>query len=184
MDTSENAYVSASSSPTTSNLTTFGLQFTPLTFFQSPISTLLQYSGLLTLPPDNPETEPFVPDDTPTNDSESSGNVGRANSSSEEVSIRIIGAGDNQGIGAEDEDDGSVMDAGEGGSIEEGGSGLDASSTVPDDDAGNANRDSSYQRFDIQQVARWIEQILPFSLLLLFVFIRQHLQGTIFSTLE
>ncbi|XP_077222320.1 uncharacterized protein LOC143856124 isoform X2 [Tasmannia lanceolata] len=37
--------------------------------------------------------------------------------------------------------------------------------------------DSSYQRYDIQQVARWIEQILPFSLLLLVVFIRQHLQG-------
>lgn len=38
-------------------------------------------------------------------------------------------------------------------------------------------RDSSYQRYDIQQAARWIEQVLPFSLLLLVVFIRQHLQG-------
>nr|XP_011470999.1 PREDICTED: uncharacterized protein LOC105353484 [Fragaria vesca subsp. vesca] len=36
---------------------------------------------------------------------------------------------------------------------------------------------SAYQRYDIQQVARWIEQVLPFSLLLLVVFIRQHLQG-------
>nr|CAD1839895.1 unnamed protein product [Ananas comosus var. bracteatus] len=42
--------------------------------------------------------------------------------------------------------------------------------------AGN-NRDPSYQRYDIQQVERWIDQILPFSLLLLVVFIRQHLQG-------
>lgn len=43
---------------------------------------------------------------------------------------------------------------------------------------GGANgRDSSYQRYDIQQAARWIEQVLPFSLLLLVVFIRQHLQG-------
>jgi hypothetical protein len=33
------------------------------------------------------------------------------------------------------------------------------------------------QRYDIQQAARWIEQVLPFSLLLLVVFIRQHLQG-------
>jgi hypothetical protein len=40
------------------------------------------------------------------------------------------------------------------------------------------SRDSAYQRYDIQQVARWIEQVLPFSLLLLVVFIRQHLQGT------
>ncbi|WOK95885.1 RING finger and transmembrane domain-containing protein 2 [Canna indica] len=42
---------------------------------------------------------------------------------------------------------------------------------------GGNDRDSSHQRYDIQQVARWIEQILPFSLLLLVVFIRQHLQG-------
>ncbi|KAH0691532.1 hypothetical protein KY289_018890 [Solanum tuberosum] len=171
MDTSENANGSPSS-PTSSNLTTFGVQFTPLRFFQSPVSTLLEYSGLFTVPPDNPETDPLVADDTDTNDAESSSNVGGGNSSSGEVSIRIIGAGENQGIGDEYEDGGE-----EGGSVEERGSGVDASSTVPDDDAGNASRDSSYQRFDIQQVARWIEQILPFSLLLLFVFIRQHLQG-------
>ncbi|XP_073113611.1 LOW QUALITY PROTEIN: uncharacterized protein [Elaeis guineensis] len=42
---------------------------------------------------------------------------------------------------------------------------------------GGNNRDSSYQRYDMQQIAKWIEQILPFSLLLLVVFIRQHLQG-------
>ncbi|KAL6146370.1 hypothetical protein ACLB2K_057050 [Fragaria x ananassa] len=45
------------------------------------------------------------------------------------------------------------------------------------DGAGANGRDSSYQRYDIQQAARWIEQVLPFSLLLLVVFIRQHLQG-------
>uniref|UniRef100_A0A7N0V7N9 RING-type domain-containing protein n=1 Tax=Kalanchoe fedtschenkoi TaxID=63787 RepID=A0A7N0V7N9_KALFE len=46
------------------------------------------------------------------------------------------------------------------------------------DGAGAGNgRDSSYPRYDIQQqVARWIEQVLPFSILLLVVFIRQHLQ--------
>ena len=44
--------------------------------------------------------------------------------------------------------------------------------------AGGNSRDSSYQRYDIQQAARGIEQILPFSFLLLVVFIRQHLQGT------
>lgn len=43
--------------------------------------------------------------------------------------------------------------------------------------AGGNSRDSSYQRYDIQQAARGIEQILPFSFLLLVVFIRQHLQG-------
>ncbi|XP_020589892.1 RING finger and transmembrane domain-containing protein 2-like [Phalaenopsis equestris] len=43
--------------------------------------------------------------------------------------------------------------------------------------AGGNARDSAYQRYDIQQAARCIEQVLPFSLLLLVVFIRQHLQG-------
>ncbi|KAJ8552882.1 hypothetical protein K7X08_020275 [Anisodus acutangulus] len=137
--------------------------FGVLRFFQSPVSTLLEYSGLFRVRPDNPETEPLVADNN--NNSVATNDHAESSSSSNgEVSIRIIGA--------DVEDDGSV---------EERGSGVDAS-TVPvsaDEDAGNGgnNRDSSYQRFDIQQVARWIEQILPFSLLLLFVFIRQHLQG-------
>lgn len=161
LDGSENANIS----PTSPNSTTFGVQFSPLRFFQSPVSTLLEYSGLLRVRPDNPETEPLVADNFNSNVS------GDSNSSTGEVSIRIT----------------EVEDSGEGegsGSVEEReGSGVDAS-TVPtvsaeddDDDAGSNNRDSAYQRFDIQQVARWIEQILPFSLLLLFVFIRQHLQG-------
>ena len=33
------------------------------------------------------------------------------------------------------------------------------------------------QRYDLQLIGRWMEQILPFCLLLLTVFIRQHLQG-------
>ncbi|KAI7996906.1 hypothetical protein LOK49_LG10G01191 [Camellia lanceoleosa] len=47
------------------------------------------------------------------------------------------------------------------------------------DGAGSNSRDSSYQRYDIQQAVRWIEQVLLFSLLLLVVFIRQHLQDTL-----
>jgi uncharacterized membrane protein len=59
---------------------------------------------------------------------------------------------------------------------------LAGSGQVDGDTSGNGtennSRDSSsYQRYDIQLVAKWIEQILPFSLLLLVVFIRQHLQG-------
>lgn len=61
--------------------------------------------------------------------------------------------------------------------------------SAPENEAGEGgnameenSRDSAYQRYDIQQVARWIEQVLPFSLLLLVVFIRQHLQGTSFVT--
>eukprot|EP00250_Pteridium_aquilinum_P022711 c25597_g1_i1 orf=161-1468(+) len=33
------------------------------------------------------------------------------------------------------------------------------------------------QRYNFQQLARWTEQVLPFSVLLLMVFVRQHLQG-------
>lgn len=36
---------------------------------------------------------------------------------------------------------------------------------------------TSTSSYDIQHLARWIEQVLPFSLLLLLVLIRQHLQG-------
>lgn len=43
-------------------------------------------------------------------------------------------------------------------------------------------RDSSspYGRLDVQQIAKWSEQILPFALLLLIVFVRQHWQGNAF----
>ena len=41
---------------------------------------------------------------------------------------------------------------------------------------GANGRISSYQRYDIQQAARWIEQVLPSTLLLLVIFIRQYLQ--------
>ncbi|KAL8135321.1 hypothetical protein AgCh_010112 [Apium graveolens] len=41
----------------------------------------------------------------------------------------------------------------------------------------DASRTPNQQRYDLQHAARLIEQIIPFSLLLLLVFIRQHLQG-------
>ncbi|KAH9327535.1 hypothetical protein KI387_007713, partial [Taxus chinensis] len=57
-----------------------------------------------------------------------------------------------------------------------------------DDDANNStsnnngnNNNSGSQRYEIQQVARWIEQVLPFSLLLFAIFVRQHLQGFLIS---
>lgn len=48
------------------------------------------------------------------------------------------------------------------------------------DNGGGANgREAGGQRYDFQQLARWIEQALPFTILLLMVFIRQHLHGMI-----
>ncbi|KAK4348681.1 hypothetical protein RND71_031436 [Anisodus tanguticus] len=148
-----------SSSPTTSNSRTFGVNLTPLRVFRYPLSTFLEYSGLLRTRPDNPESESLIPDNS---------DVSVGNSSNGEVSIRIVGSGENDRV-----DDGSVMDGG-GGEREESGSSVEGSTVGGD---GNNNRDSSYQRYDIHQVARWIEQFLPFTLLLLVVFIRQHLQG-------
>lgn len=44
----------------------------------------------------------------------------------------------------------------------------------------SAQSSSSYEhRYDLQQAARLIERVIPFSFLLLLVFIRQHLQGII-----
>ena len=123
-----------------------------------------------------------------------------------EVSIRIIGAGEHerdgsgglvvgQVVGAQNEVLGQQQMMGSdalqgdlrsdrGGGDAADGAGAQQSSSVSGDGeaadgTGGNGRDSTYQRYDIQQVARWIEQVLPFSLLLLVVFIRQHLQGII-----
>ncbi|XP_015080221.1 E3 ubiquitin-protein ligase RNFT1-like isoform X2 [Solanum pennellii] len=161
-DTNPNSNSNSSSSPHTSNSTAFGVNLSPLRVFRYPLSTFLEYSGLLRVRPENPETDLLLPDNPAPNSSEST------TSSNGEVSIRIIGSGENDRVRT---DDGSVMDGGE--REEERGSNVEGSTSSG---SGN-NRDSSYQRYDIQQVARWIEQFLPFSLLLLVVFIRQHLQG-------
>lgn len=127
-----------------------------------------------------------------------------------EVSIRIVGAGDPEGLRTGSEREGSSVDVGISSGLVRGPTGrqpqggdgegnnvvrevplssssapasaspVDSGSSDGESNAsgGNNNRDALYQRYDIQQVARWIEQILPFSLLLLVVFIRQHLQGT------
>ncbi|KAL3365650.1 hypothetical protein AABB24_010667 [Solanum stoloniferum] len=161
-DTNPNSNSNSSSSPHTSNSTAFGVNLSPLRVFRYPLSTFLEYSGLLRVRHENPETDLLLPDNPTPNSSEST------TSSNGEVSIRIIGSGENDRVRS---DDGSVMDGGE--REEERGSNVEGSTSSG---SGN-NRDSSYQRYDIQQVARWIEQFLPFSLLLLVVFIRQHLQG-------
>ncbi|XP_042425445.1 RING finger and transmembrane domain-containing protein 2-like [Zingiber officinale] len=125
-----------------------------------------------------------------------------------EVSIRIVGAGDPEGLRTVSETEGRSIDVGISSGLvrgpigrqPQGGDGegnnvvrevplpsssapasaspVDSGSSDGESNAsGGNNRDALHQRYDIQQVARWIEQILPFSLLLLVVFIRQHLQG-------
>lgn len=143
---------------------------------QAPISTLLEYSGLFrTRPNPSQEAETLVTDDS-------------SGISNGEVAIRIIGNGEQD---AETDSNGLREPGGLGhtellGSATQvdpigGAPSEGASQAAPGESvAGDAaTRDSPYQRYDIQQAARWIEQILPFSLLLLVVFIRQHLQGII-----
>lgn len=141
---------------------------------QAPLSALLEYSGIL--PARSNQQHQPIPDSAP-NDGE--------------VSIRIIGSNEqdnhrdeqgspvvvNDGSGAaamtnssEHGDVEGVLRTGSGNVDAEAGGGGGG-------DSGANGRDSSYQRYDIQHAARWIEQVLPFSLLLLVVFIRQHLQG-------
>ncbi|CAH1445460.1 unnamed protein product [Lactuca virosa] len=94
-----------------------------------------------------------------------------------EVSIRIMGDGE-QEEGHGDDGGESAVIGGDGGGRERemaDSSDVDVRSGA---NGSNSNSDSSnQQRYDLQQVSRWIEQILPFSLLLIVVFIRQHLQG-------
>ncbi|KAM7491808.1 hypothetical protein LguiA_034729 [Lonicera macranthoides] len=179
METSNvtNPHHSDSSSPASNGR--FGVRLFPvLRFFQAPVSTVLEYSGIFRPRPSSYETEsePLVINHSNDSNSETSNNSG-------EISIRIIGD-DGEQENVNDESTGQVGDESEGrggGSGSGSGSGarvsVAQSSLAVESGDSNRDRDSSYQRYDIQQVAGWIEQILPFSLLLLVVFIRQHLQG-------
>ncbi|KAL8526399.1 hypothetical protein ACS0TY_015562 [Phlomoides rotata] len=216
------AYRSSSSSSANSNHSRrHGVQISASTILRSPLSTLLEYSGILRTRFNNTESDTLLNngahvsyhdhhlqnDPAPSMAASSSGSAG-------EVSIRIIGTGEHEhdrsastvlhsasSVGqlnahtesfmrpiSRSASSLSVLSSLESQidlrSDREGGDGA-THSTSPggDTDAaegvGNNNRDSSssYQRYDIQQAARWIEQVLPFALLLLVVFIRQHLQG-------
>ncbi|GFP89390.1 ring finger and transmembrane domain-containing protein 2 [Phtheirospermum japonicum] len=180
------------SSPSNGGGTDGFLRSRTMRFLQSPILTLLEYSGVFRLRPNflYSDTEPLIPESTSTSSNvqnPGSGGGGHSTSGSSiggEVSIRIMEPdsvrGENDGV------NGVGLGAEE---FRVGGDDVNGnvSGNNSNGDSNNNNREgSSYQRYDIQQAMRWIEQILPFSLLLLIVFIRQHLQGfavTIFSTM-
>lgn len=189
--------------------TLYGVRLSPATAspFRSPVSFLLNYAGILqssSLPRDSDAVTVnggVNASEIRSHDSESSGLC--SNSSAGEVSIRIIGAseqeqnvaldqlghvehgdlvGNRGGIGMSGLDDDDVDVDGGSGRVPLVNLNAEASSGQVDESVGsglesNSGDSSSYQRYDIQQAAKWVEQILPFSLLLLVVFIRQHLQG-------
>ena len=169
----------------------YGVQFSASNFIQAPLSALLEYSGILrNARSSHQEAEPSI----------------ASAPSDGEVAIRIIGSGDHDSVRVleQEANPSSPLSAEESRGLNdedlvrererEGGNGevnplnspnsansVSGSGSNPEAEGNSgagSGRDSSYQRYDIQQVARWIEQILPFSLLLLVVFIRQHLQGT------
>lgn len=187
-------------SGTSSNSRRYGM-LSASNIIQAPLSTLLEYSGLLRTRSSHQESEPFI-NSTVSAHLSNHNRLDDPTVNNGEVAIRIIGAGEHEhnrdgsgglvigqvrdGTGQSDvasvalagdtQGDGRTdrgVGAGEGVLQSSNGNG-DAESG---DGAAVNGRDSSYQRYDIQQAARWIEQVLPFSLLLLVVFIRQHLQG-------
>lgn len=214
--------LASSSSNTSNHPRRNGVHLSASNILRSPVSTLLEYTGILRTRPNNSESDSFlnnggfrgdhiqlhVNDSAPSPAASSSGSAG-------EVSIRIIGSGEHDhdrvstalhsvpSVGQLNAQSDSfsrpVSRSASGASIlsslesqvdlrsdRDAGDGATHSPNAGGDadaaeGAGTNNRDSSssYQRYDIQQAARWIEQVLPFSLLLLIVFIRQHLQGIV-----
>jgi hypothetical protein len=177
------------------------MRFSAANIIQAPLSALLEYTGILRGRPHYHEIE-----------GTGGGSVRERadDGGGAEVSIRIIGAGEQIGAvqlqtngvetgSANVNSNGHLQASSAGlesaqiaGDVDIGADGTGSSATMNpltisaggngETDAGNSNnnangRDTAYQRYDIQQLARWIEQILPFSLLLLVVFVRQHLQG-------
>uniref|UniRef100_A0A2P2LP08 RING finger and transmembrane domain-containing protein 2 isoform X2 n=1 Tax=Rhizophora mucronata TaxID=61149 RepID=A0A2P2LP08_RHIMU len=177
----------------------------PSAFIQAPISTLLEYSGLLraTRSSTHQDMESLINEAGPISPLTTNHRLDDPTSTAMptnngEVAIRIIGAGEHDHdmnasgmvFGAQNEVSSQppIATLASDDQLESGTdrSSVDAIPQQPSnsngdgetmDGTGSNARNSSYQRYDIQQAARWIEQVLPFSLLLLVVFIRQHLQG-------
>ncbi|GKC25105.1 E3 ubiquitin protein ligase RNFT1-like protein [Tanacetum coccineum] len=168
----------------TSSVISSSNSFPIIRFLNAPVTTVLEYAGvirprLINNEYHESESDRLIHDHeidhTQARGSSDSVTSSSSNGENGEVSIRIIGGGDEGGDGGE---------SGEAGASVGGGVGEREVADSSDVDGGNggtgsgSHGDSSYQqRYDMQQVSRWVEQILPFSLLLMIVFIRQHLQG-------
>ncbi|KAM4083670.1 hypothetical protein ACJW30_08G075200 [Castanea mollissima] len=154
---SGNSSSSSSSDSSGNGLRRFGFRVAVLNFVQSPLTSLFENSGLLggrrsVIMSDSQETADQIEEDE----------------AEEELSIRIVGATESEAEGfmAHSEPEQSASDAGNG---------------SPDDLTNSGRRRSSSSgsssRYDIQHLAKWVEEILPYSLLLFIVFIRQHVKG-------
>ncbi|KAK1694061.1 hypothetical protein QYE76_010758 [Lolium multiflorum] len=173
----------ASAGPAASGFRRYGLNFSASSLLQAPLAALLEYSGVVPPGPGPQTPQQALPSSS---SSESDGLLSAAAAGDGEVSIRIQGDPDApaasatgtppqdsiEATAASDVDPASVAGRGAAADAEASGGGSGGGGAT-----GNGAGDRAYQRYDVHHVARWIEQILPFSLLLLVVFIRQHLQG-------
>ncbi|KAI5082828.1 hypothetical protein GOP47_0002571 [Adiantum capillus-veneris] len=107
----------------------------------------------------------------------SSNGSGVADDGTAEVSIRIIGADEMDQIGVSEGASTSSVLSLPASPSDEGTNNPLMPTNPPEGTDVTASGNQNSQRYDFQQFARWVEQVLPFSLLLLTVFIRQHLQG-------
>ncbi|MFS7969028.1 putative transcription factor C2H2 family [Helianthus anomalus] len=178
--TNSDAYVS-NSYPVSLNdsSSTSSSSFPVVRFLQAPVTTLFEYSGFLRPRLSNDESESLnlLSNNNNNNSSNNhslsdsggvSGNDVVGNSEGD-VTIRIMGDGEQEGRGGDDGGETVVLS---------GGGEREVADSSDVDGRSSGNSDSlNQQRYDLQQVSRWIEQVLPFSLLLIVVFIRQHLQG-------
>ncbi|KAG9138882.1 hypothetical protein Leryth_007518 [Lithospermum erythrorhizon] len=177
-----------------------GIRFPPLRYLHSPLSSLLEYSGLIPTRPDNSQAQfsnnninnfSNNHNNNSNNNNNNNNNFSNTNSSNNLINNNNIVSNTNNFSNSDNNNDLSndnnngrgevaIRIIGGAGVVEEGGGeadGIGNLGSANGSNSSNNNNTTSYQRYDIQQVARWIEQILPFSLLLLVVFIRQHLQG-------
>ncbi|KVI10047.1 E3 ubiquitin-protein ligase RNFT1-like [Cynara cardunculus var. scolymus] len=170
---------SSSLSPRTMSSSPFPI----IRFLQAPVTTIIEYSGVLRPRSNNDyhESETLISnhhhhDHNSTGSGRTASNTSsNGDDSNGEVSIRIIGGPDQEEERGGEDGEPAAVNRGDGGGEREM---ADSGEVAGGNSGSNNNVDSAYQqRYDLQQVSRWIEQILPFSLLLLIVFIRQHLQG-------
>ncbi|XP_076953610.1 uncharacterized protein LOC143627733 [Bidens hawaiensis] len=155
------------SSPTTTSFWSFPV----VRFLQAPVTTVFEYSGFLRPRSSSDYHESQSLTDSIHNNNNNINN--RSLSDSGDVSIRIMGDGEQ----TEEHGGGGESVAGDSADVDNNNNG-DNDNDNDNISSNSSSGDSlSQQRYDLQQVSRWIEQILPFSLLLIVVFIRQHLQG-------
>jgi hypothetical protein len=151
----------SSSSDNICNSPTYGIQAAASNIIQGPLTGLLEYSGILgggggAGSSNSPDTEylQVVSNESFPVEVEGEGEDEEDEDEDEEVSIRIIGAEHEH---------------------------FSAHQHIPANPAhvslSDLTNSASTRSYDVQRFVRWLEQILPFSLLLLLVFIRQHLQG-------